>query len=702
MSRHALLVAVGEYEDPRLSALRAPQQDVARLAAVLEDPAVGGFDSVRVVVDAPDHEIRRALDDVLASRSSEDLVLVYFSCHGITTPQRRLYFAASNTLQDRPSSTAVARTFVNELFEDCRAAGRVLLLDCCFSGAYGKGIKASFGGAVLDDDRVGEGYVVLTASNAYEYAFEEERLSLEAPQASVFTDVLLEGLSSGEADLNGDGWIDVGELFDYVHRGVTARRRDQTPKFFAHAADTALRIARTGGSRVISPHTAKTTHPHQQMLVARGFNAAAEPISRTLGPWGRRAVVLGEDGRYTEHSEASTIAEAFRVSDPRDELGASYVRDLVQEVHRKSGDGGATAVVIAQALIVNLLEALRVGEHPIRLKHGLEEACRLVCEYLVRHRRWVVELDQVVQLATSSSADPEVGALIGEAVARVTTGGTLIVEKSSRLSLGLELDSGIRFASGYLSGRFLTDAIRQVAELDDPYVLVCSDKISAVAPMLPMMEKVKQTGRPLLVIAQDVTGEALATLVQDKVRETFKSVAVRGPQENPFELTSIAHALGADLVDAGSLSRADLNSLGKARKAVVSEQETVILKEFRDSNYLNVAVLTVGAMTEDALTERRRCVERAVLAVRTAFAEGVVEGGGVALGRAANVLARGDPGHAALADAVRQPLRRIAENAGLDPDEPDESVGWALDPVGVLTTAVKSAVRTASRFLLLG
>ncbi|MFS8102850.1 caspase family protein [Lentzea alba] len=710
MSRHALLIAVGEYEDLRLNALRAPQQDVTRLAAVLEDPAVGGFDSVRRVVDAPDHVIRRELEDVLASRSSDDLVLVYFSCHGISTPQRRLYFAASNTLQDRPAGTAVARTFVNELFEDCRAAGRVLLLDCCFSGAYGKGIKASVGGSVLDDDRVGEGYVVLTASNAFEYAFEEERLSLEAPQTSVFTDVLLEGLSSGAADLNGDGWIDVRELFDYVHREVTARRRDQTPKFFAHAADSAIRIARAAGSRVVAPRAVKPMYTPQQMLVARGFRAAAEPICRTLGPFGRRSVVLGEDGRYVELGDAASIAAAFRVSDPRDELGASYVRELVQDVHRRAGDGAATAVVVAQALIANLLEAMRAGAHPMRLKRSLAEACVLVCGDLGDRAQPVISFDQWTQLA-SSVGDAEIALVISDAVGLLKPPhGTVLVEESTRLGLGLELTSGTRFEGGYLSAQFITDTERRVVELDEPYVLVCGERLGAAGLLLPLFAKVARSGRPLVVIARDVAGEALSTLVANKVQDTLQSVAVRVGDE--AELAEIATVAGTQVAGAESLKRIDINALGRIRKAVVREHETVLVVDLpkrvaRPGTFVaqpgpRVALVTVGALSTSGMAERRKQIERAVLALRSAQARGVVEGGGAALASATSVLDPADPAHVAAADALRHVQRRIAENAGLDPDAPNEPDARVVDSVEVLCVAVDGAVRTADRFLLLG
>lgn len=691
MSRHALLVAVGEYEDPRLNALRAPQQDVTRLAAVLEDPAVGGFDSVRVVVDAPDHEIRRALEDVLAERSSDDLVLVYFSCHGLKTPQQRLYFAASNTRQERPSSTAVPRTFVNELFEDCRAAGRVLLLDCCFSGAYGKGIKAA-GDAVLDD--VGEGYVVLTASNAFEYAFEEERLSLEAPQASVFTDVLLEGLSSGAADLNGDGWVDAQELFNYVHREVRARRADQTPKFFAHGADAAIRIARAGTSRAVP---AKPMYTPQQMLVARGFKAAAEPICRTIGPHGRRSVVLGEDGRYVELSEAATIAEAFRVSDPRDELGASYVRDLVRQVHREVGDGAATAVVIAQALITNLLEAMRAGIPPMWLKSGLRQGEAAVRGRLAGWAQPVQPGEQVARLALSAAADPQVGAMIIKAIEQVTEKGTFLVEEGNRLGLNLQCISGIHLDNGFLSGHFRTDTVRQVAELEDARVLLCGEVISTAASLLPVIEKVRREGRPLLVIAKDVVDAALALLVEVNVRQTLRLVAVRGP-EDPSYLEATSRWTRAQLVGAQALERIDLGALGRARKVLVTEHETTVVTDPFGVR-ANVAIITVGALTPQDLVERRRQVERAVLAVRTGYAQGVVAGDGEALVDAADAL--GTP-YSVLADALRQPWRRIVENAGNDPDVPQPRYSGSYDSVGVLCAAVSGAVATACRFLELG
>jgi chaperonin GroEL len=715
MSRHALLVAVGEYEDPRLNALRAPQQDVTRLAAVLEDPAVGGFDSVRMIVDAPDQVIRRELEDVLSSRSPEDLVLVYFSCHGITTPEQRLFFAASNTVQDRPAGTAVARTFVNELFEDCRAGARVLVLDCCFSGAYGKGIKASLDGVALDDGAVGEGYVVITASDAYEYAFEEERLSLKSPHTSVFTDVMIEGLSSGAADLNGDGWIDARELFDYVHKEVTARRRDQTPKFFAHAADPGIRIARADRTSSVVAHSTKPMYTPEQILVARGFSAAAEPICRTLGPFGRRAVVPGENGRYVELTEASEIASAFRARDPRDEIGASFVRDLVDEVHRRAGDGAATAVVVAQALITNLLDAMRAGAGPVQLMRGLEDVRGLVFEHLETRKVDVSHWGQVAKLAAESSGDPEIGALLGKVAEEVGFSAMIVVTRSRKLGLGLELYPGLRFAGGYVSVQFLTDEVGRLVEFDRPHVLVCQDAISDPYSLRMYMRKV-QDWRPVVVIVRDISDRALRAIGIDF--NEVSVVVVRAPEE-PESLEAIARAVGAQLLDAGSLERADVSALGEVSKVVVSEHETTFLVADSGRNDLPPAVvLTVGALSEPALEDRRRRLERAAFVVSSAVREGVTAGGGATLFRAKNSLDLADPAHVALAGALEQPLRRIAANAGLDPDGLGEPSGGfdaysgtfveslttcgVIESVGVLRVVVDSVVQAARRFLLLG
>ncbi|MDX3655951.1 TCP-1/cpn60 chaperonin family protein [Streptomyces sp. ID05-26A] len=719
MSRHALLVAVGEYEDPRLNALRAPQQDVTRLAAVLEDSAIGGFDSVRVLIDATDDTIRRELESTLTSRAPEDLVLVYFSCHGIVTPQRRLFFAASNSVQDRPAGTAVARTYLNELFEDCRAAARVLLLDCCFSGAYGKGIKAALGGAVLDDERVGEGYVVLTASNAFEYAFEEDELSGEAPHASVFTDVMLEGLTSGEADLNGDGWIDVRELFDYVHREVTARRRHQTPKFFAHAADAMIPIARAGRAKTAASDTVKATYTPEQILVSRGFTAAAKPICRTLGPFGRRAVVSGERGRYEELVETSAIADAFRARDPRDELGARHVRDLVHLVHRNAGDGAATAVVVAQRLIMNLLDAMRAGAGPAQLMRSLEEARALVIDYLDDRKVELTDWSQAAHLATSASGSLEVGALLGNAVRMAGVHAMIVVSVNERLGVRFGLHHGARFVgSGYLTGRLLTDKVRKLLEFDHPRVLVCRSGIRFQDALRSVSLKVIGDQRHLVVVAPDVSDEVLALFPDDRIMNVrSRFVAMRAPEDGE-QLVALANAVGAELADADSAVAIDPRVLGEATKVVLSEHDGIVVVDNAQTGWTETVLVTVGALDEANLADQRRQVERAVSVVSAAAREGITEGGGATLFWAKNRLDHANPAHVALGDALEQPLRQIAANAGFELDALGEQTGGfdahdgvfiegfgpdaVIESVGVLRVVVDSAVQTAQRFLRLG
>jgi chaperonin GroEL len=245
--------------------------------------------------------------------------------------------------------------------EDCRAAGRILLLDCCYSGAFAQGFKATSGGAL--EGQVGQGYVIMTAADEYEYAFEEDSMSLDSPRASIFTDVMLQALATGAADLDGDGWVAMDELFRYVHEAVVLRRPDQTPKFFAFSADPHLYIARavsrndepgvTQAAAADASGEKQSTAPsstlsRQHLAVARGILAIAEPIARTLGPLGRRVVVQDEDGVFLEAADAETVAAMFRAVDRRDELGVNYIRQLVTTMRRESGDGAATAVVLAR------------------------------------------------------------------------------------------------------------------------------------------------------------------------------------------------------------------------------------------------------------------------------------------------------------------------------------------------------------------
>ncbi|MFJ6670385.1 TCP-1/cpn60 chaperonin family protein [Actinosynnema sp. NPDC091369] len=682
MGRYALLVATGQYEDVRLSGLRAPDQEVDRLAAVLEDPDVGGFTSVEVLRDRTDHEIRRAVEDVLAPREADDLVLLYFSCHGLTTPARRLYFAATNTVQDRPAGTAIPRSFLNEQLEDCRASGRILLLDCCFSGAFVEGFKAA-GTAVLDD--VGEGYVVMTASNAYEYAFEQDSLSLDAPVASLFTDVLIEGLTSGAADLDGDGWIDADELFKYARGEVRARRPDQTPQYFAHGSSQPLRIARAGGAADRRPR-GKASYTSGQWLVARGFRAAAEPVCATLGPMGRRAVVF-VDRRPVELSDAAAIAAAFQPDDPRDSLGAEYVRDLVAQVRREAGDGAASAVAVARGAIGGLIDAMRDGHNPVRLMRGVTAAADRAVELIADEVARPLADGDVGVVATAASGDAEVGSVVERVVAVTGPRGPVLVEEGRGFGLDFDLRRGLRFDRGYASSAFVTDPARDEAVLEQPRVLLVSGPLStAVGKVLGEL-----LGVGLFVVCEALPHDALAVLA----RSRKPVVAVVADQRR---LTELQGTVGGTVLDADFLETTTLRSLGQAEKVVVTSRETFVLGS-RSRGGEAAAVIRAPAATAPI-------VERAVRAVRGAAGEGVIRGGGVGLAELGALLARhatGTPeeiaGWRAFAAALAEPAQRIADNAAVPVADLDPAL---LDSAGVARAAVTAAARTAARFLLVG
>ncbi|XVV03956.1 caspase, EACC1-associated type [Actinosynnema sp. CA-248983] len=682
MGRYALLVATGEYEDARLSRLRAPSQDVERLAALLEDPDVGGFAGVRVLRDAADNEIRRAVEDVLASRTPDDLVLLYFSCHGLTTPARRLYFAAANTLQDRPAGTAIPRSFVNEQLEDCRAAGRILVLDCCFSGAFVEGFKDA-SATVLDD--TAQGYVVLTASNAYEYAFEEDTLSLEAPRASLFTDVLIEGLSSGAADLDGDGWVDVNELFGYAHREVRRRRPDQTPQFFAQAGGPPLRVARAGRS-VPTAVRRSASYTSGQLLVARGFRAAAEPVCRTLGPLGRRSVLFVR-GVPVELADAAAIAGAFQPDDPRDSLGASYVRELIEEVHRVAGDGAASAVAVAQGAILRLVEAMRDGHNPVRLMHGVRAAGARAADLIAETAQPVAKTD-TARLATSSSGSAEIGEVVGQVMAATGRRGALLVEPTRRFGLDYEIARGLRFERGYASPQSVTDRTRREAVLESPEVFLHAGRLAEVPDTLDRL-----AGR-VLVVCEEVSDEVLRQLL-----DTGKVVVTADRDV----LTRLAAVAGGRVLDQEVLSfKVGQAYMGRAAKVVVSEHSTTVIGLPDVAAQVAEAWAAAGIIRAPAEDVGR--VRAAVRTVRGAVTAGVLRGAAVGLREVGELLAAeatGTPaevaGWRALAGALAEPSRWIAENAAVEVTDLDPLL---IDSAKTARAVVAAATTTTARFLL--
>ncbi|MFY1668677.1 chaperonin GroEL [Plantactinospora sp. WMMB334] len=722
--RYALLVAVGEYDDPSLDQLRAPEQDVERLAAVLEDPSVGNF-TVRTLQDPADHEVRREIEDLLTDRVNDDLVLLYFSCHGIVDPFHRLYFAAANTDRTRPASTAISRSFVNEQLEACRAAAKVLVLDCCFAGAFAEGFKGAPQGAL--DGQVGRGYVVISACDSYEYAFESDGLVESAPRGSIFTDVLLEGLATGGADLDGDGRVGVDELFRYVHDGVVRRRPDQKPKWSAYNAEPHIYLA----SVPAAPHLPRdreavpgavakaageaaprpTNHNRHQAVVARGFRAGADLVRRTFGPLGRRVLVEDASGAYHELSDAAGVVRLFTAYDTRDAIGTSYVRELVEGVRHRVGDGATTTVVLAQAMMDGATAALRAGANPVALCRGIEAAALAVLAELADLAVPVETKEQLRMVATIASGDEVIGDLLATAMERVGKDGVVIVEESNLFGLELELTRGTRVPAGHVSPYFVTDSEGAEAVLDDPSILIVDQRLSAVPELQPLLDEVGRSGRPLAVFARDVRDAALTALIVGKMRHTLDSVAVRLPwadEERCTVMADLALLTGAQVVGEaeGGLAAATARVLGGARKVITTRRDTTVVDGAGDPELARrrvqglrvelarlggehgrevlrerlarlgggVAVIRVGESTEGQLKKRKRQIDDAVRNAKATVEWGLVPGGGAALltvaGRIGGRLSGGGDealGYAVVVDALAAPYEELLRNAGRNP-----------------------------------
>lgn len=721
--RHALLVATGEYTDARLGRLRAPDQDVERLAAVLEDPDAGAFDDVRVLRDAPDFEIRAAVEDVLADRAGDDLVLVYFSCHGFVSAQGQLYFAATNTRTDRPAGSAIPASYINDQLQNCAAAGRLLLLDACFSGAFTDGFKA--GTPDVMDGRVGDGYVVITACDRYEYAYEADSMVLESPRASVFTDAVLETLTGDAARGGEDGWITVDEFFKHVQDGVLRRQPEQRPRFFAHAAEPhRMRLVQKaarrspGGTGQAAAATSKpvaSTYTQNQLVVARGIRALAEPIGRTLGPMGRRVILRDEAGGYQEAADSLAIAEQSRPDDPRDAVGMAYVRDLVLEMRKTVGDGAATAAALGWASVRGMMDAQRRGARQVRLLHELRAIVERVRTQLAQSA-FRPDLTALTAVAADVCADPTLSVLVAEAVLAMGDLGAVHVEEASGFEIDGERTEGIRIDAGYMSGYFVTREDRAEAVLEDPYILVTDLDLAPIQPLLPLLEKVMASGKPLLIVARDVRAETMATLVVNNVRDTFKSAAVKlptfagggydwgiaqdlavvtgatliteqsGPQLEGLELSHLGNAVKVVMTKDRTLvsgaggephaTAAHINGLTEHIRRATSPEEQAWYRRRIDRLANGLRVIRVGGETQEKLNERVALVERILLVCRLAYDEGVIPGGGAGLARAAQLIRVPEGGGreqaeaaAVLAQALREPLVRIGANAGYEEDE---------------------------------
>ncbi|MGC5049001.1 chaperonin GroEL [Micrococcus porci] len=444
----------------------------------------------------------------------------------------------------------------------------------------------------------------------------------------------------------------------------------------------------------------------------KGLNTLADAVKVTLGPRGRNVVLEKKWGAPTITNDGVSIAKEIELEDPYEKIGAELVKEVAKKTDDVAGDGTTTATVLAQALVREGLRNVAAGADPISLKRGIEKAVEAVTSELLSAAREIETKDQIAATASISAADAQIGSLIAEALDKVGKEGVITVEESNTFGLELELTEGMRFDKGYISGYFVTDADRQEAVLEDPYILIVNSKISTVKDMVAILEKVMQSGKPLLIIAEDVEGEALATLVVNKIRGTFKSVAVKAPgfgDRRKAMLADIAILTGGQVISSEvglSLENASLDLLGTARKVVITKDETTIVEgagdadqiagrvaqirseiENTDSDYDReklqerlaklaggVAVIKAGAATEVELKERKHRIEDAVRNAKAAVEEGIVAGGGVALIQAGakafeGLQLEGDEATGAniVKVAIEAPLKQIAFNAGLEP-----------------------------------
>ena len=497
----------------------------------------------------------------------------------------------------------------------------------------------------------------------------------------------------------------------------------------------------------------------------RGMNVLADAVRVTLGPKGRNVVLEKKWGAPTITNDGVSIAKEIELDDPYEKIGAELVKEVAKKTDDVAGDGTTTATVLAQALVREGLRNVAAGANPMALKRGIEKAVAAVSDELLAAAKDVETKEQIAATASISAADPLIGEMIAEAMDKVGKEGVITVEESNTFGLELELTEGMRFDKGYISHYFVTDTERMEAVLEDPYVLIANSKIGSIKDLLPLLEKVMQSGKPLLIISEDVEGEALSTLVVNKIRGTFKSVAVKAPgfgDRRKAMLGDIAILTGGQVIseEVGlKLDTAELDLLGRARKVVVTKDETTIVEgagdeeqiagrvnqiraeiEKSDSDYDReklqerlaklaggVAVIKAGAATEVELKERKHRIEDAVRNAKAAVEEGIVAGGGVALiqaGKAAFAKLSLEGEEATGANIVRvaieAPLKQIAINAGLEGGVVAEKVGnldsgWGLnaatgeyvdliaagiiDPAKVTRSALMNAASIAALFL---
>ncbi|MFF3007617.1 chaperonin GroEL [Kitasatospora sp. NPDC057940] len=499
----------------------------------------------------------------------------------------------------------------------------------------------------------------------------------------------------------------------------------------------------------------------------RGVNKLADTVKVTIGPKGRNVVIDKKFGAPTITNDGVTIAREVELDDPYENLGAQLVKEVATKTNDVAGDGTTTATVLAQALVNEGLRNVAAGAGPAALKKGIDKAVAAVSEHLLSVAREIEGKDDVAAVASLSAQDTQVGELIAEAIDKVGKDGVITVEESNTFGVELDFTEGMQFDKGYLSPYFVTDAERQEAVLEDPYILINQGKISSIQELLPLLEKILQGGasRPLLIIAEDVDGEALSTLVVNKIRGTFNAVAVKAPgfgDRRKAILGDLATLTGGTVIseEVGlKLDQVGVDVLGTARRVTITKDETTVVDGAGDTEAVagrvaqikgeiaatdsdwdreklqerlaklagGVCVIKVGAATEVELKERKHRLEDAISATRAAVEEGIVAGGGASLVHAAKVLDGGlglsgdeATGVAVVRKALHEPLRWIAQNAGLEGyvitskvSELEIGQGYnaatgeygdlvkagVIDPVKVTRSALENAASIASLLL---
>ena len=453
-------------------------------------------------------------------------------------------------------------------------------------------------------------------------------------------------------------------------------------------------------------------HEEARRGLETGMNKLADAVRVTLGPKGRNVVLDKKWGAPTITNDGVSIAKEIDLEDPLEKIGAELVKEVAKKTDDVAGDGTTTATVLAWAMVHEGLRNVAAGANPMSLKRGIEAAVETAVNSIHSLAKETDSKEQIAQVASISAADSEIGQMISEAIDKVGRDGVITVEESQTFGMDMDLVEGMRFDKGYIAPYFVTDPESMEAVLDDAYLLLVGSKITAVRDLLPVLEKVMQGGKPLLIVAEDVEGEALATLVVNKIRGTFRSVAVKAPgfgERRKAMLQDIAILTGGQVVteEVGlKLENVTLDLLGSARKIVVTKDETTIVEgggsetdikgrinqikteiENTDSDYDReklqerlaklsggVAVIKVGAATEVELKEKKHRIEDAVSTTKAAIEEGVVPGGGVALLRAQTAILEAAEklesdeatGARIVARAVEEPLKQIAVNAGLE------------------------------------